>query len=246
MSLSRQAIEEFINQHIQTFHDGRLHRLQTIDLNSVLKRKNPYLFRAKNMRTASDIVTAMLDALLSSSEEKMFGDFLEKLAIFVSAETSGGRKSSAAGIDLEFERENTLYLVSVKSGPNWGNNSQYQALRDNFQRAVRVQRQAAGNKAIRPVLGICYGTTRTTDNGLYLKITGQNFWHFVSGNPDLYFDMIDMVGYRTSEHNAEFHRQREALIQEMSASFAKDFCYTDGTINWQALLRFNSGNYKNP
>ena len=34
------------------------------------------------------------------------------------------------------------YLVAIKSGPNWGNSSQYQSLRANFKRAVIVQNQA--------------------------------------------------------------------------------------------------------
>lgn len=49
----------------------------------LLKRKNPYLFRAKNIQTSGEFVKYALDAFLSSSEETMFGNFLERLAIHI-------------------------------------------------------------------------------------------------------------------------------------------------------------------
>lgn len=243
--LDKQAVEEFVNYEIvRSFHNLRLAALEGVNLYDVLKKKNPYLFRAKNIQTASELIGSMLDARLSSSEEKIFGDFLEKLAIFVSQQTSNGRKSSAKGIDLEFDREDTLYLVSIKSGPNWGNSSQYQALRQNFQNAIRVQRQADRNKAIRAILGICYGKTRTTDNGAYIKITGQNFWHFVSDDEDLYAEIIEPIGHYAHEHNEAFTHKRNALEEKLMAKFTEDFCDDAGNIDWDKLIQFNSGNYK--
>ena len=57
------------------------------------------------MVTAGDIVRDMMAAFLSSSEEEMFGRFLEDLAIYVCSETIGGHKSTTAGLDLEFTGE---------------------------------------------------------------------------------------------------------------------------------------------
>jgi hypothetical protein len=186
----------------------------------------------------------MLDALLSSSEEKIFGDFLESLAIFVSQQTSDGRKSSASGIDLEFQSDDTLYLVSIKSGPNWGNSSQYQSLRENFRKALVVQKQVRAPVRIQPVLGICYGKTRTTDNGHYLKITGQNFWYFLSNDHNLYIDIIEPIGHRARHHNDEFVKKKAALQNRLAITFIQDFCLPDGQINWVELVSFNSGNLK--
>ena len=106
--------------------------------NYVLKRKNIYLFKAKNISTAGDLVKGILDAFLSSSEEGLFGGFLEELAIFVCGQVFDGRKSSGEGIDLEFERDETKYIVSIKSGPSWGNSSQIQKMRDNFSKAKKI------------------------------------------------------------------------------------------------------------
>src|SRR5690606_25002632 len=143
------------------FHQGKLRSLATIQLTKLLKSKNPYLFRAKNLLLAQDLVTALLDAHISSSEEEHFGQFLEKLAIFIAGKTCDGWKSSQVGIDLEFFAHDTYYLVQIKSGTNWGNSSQQKRLADDFDRAVAAAK-AAGHQQVEAVLGICYGNTRTT------------------------------------------------------------------------------------
>jgi len=128
-------VVNFVEGNIGEFHERRADSLQNLRLTQVLKRKNPYLFKAKNINDAHDLVKLILDAHLSSQEESVFGEFLEKLAIFVCGKVFGGRKSSAEGIDLEFKRDNVLYIVSVKSGPNWGNSSQIKRMVDNFRQA---------------------------------------------------------------------------------------------------------------
>lgn len=225
-----------------SFHDARLRRLEAIRLSDVLRKKNPYLFRAKNVTTASDLVSQIMDAFLSSSEEKLFGDFLEDLAIFVSNQAHGGVKSSAEGLDLEFERDGTRYLVSVKSGPNWGNSSQYRALESAFRRALTVQRQRHGDVRVEAVLGCCYGRNADVDRGLYKRYTGQSFWYFLSGDRNLYVDIIEPIGHEAKRHNDDFERRRAALINRFSAQFIGDFCDAEGNIDWPRLVAFNSGN----
>ena len=103
-------LNEFAGERIEEFHNARFERLQKVKLNTILRRKNPYLFRAKDMQSASQMVHSLLDAYLSSSEEELFGrNFLESLVIRVSSENDGGRKSSAEGIDLEFDRQTPAF-----------------------------------------------------------------------------------------------------------------------------------------
>ncbi|MCF2520942.1 hypothetical protein L0660_24960 [Dyadobacter sp. CY351] len=89
-----------------------------------MSRTNPYLFKAKHVLTAEEVVRSVVDAHISSSEEGIFGEFLEGLAIFICGKVYGDRKSSADGIDLEFEKDNIIHIVTIKSGLNWGNSSQ--------------------------------------------------------------------------------------------------------------------------
>lgn len=45
----------------------------------------------------------IVDAFLSSSEETMFGNVLEGIAIDICSHAKGGRKSSTESIDLEYD-----------------------------------------------------------------------------------------------------------------------------------------------
>jgi len=239
--LNIEEAKAFVNENISLFHEKRLNSLRSIKLNKILKKKNPYLFRAKNITVGGDLVKSILDAFLSSSEEKMFGDFLEDLAIFVASKTAKGIKSPATGIDLEFSDKGVRYLVSVKSGPNWGNDDQHKKQEQNFQAAVNVLKQSKHARNVQPVLGICYGKTRTTYLHGYMKVVGQNFWYLVSRNKDLYTDIIEPLGHRAKERNSEFDKALTKVVNLFTKQFLEEFC-DDGLINWQKLVEFNSRN----
>jgi hypothetical protein len=138
MALTLDDIVEYVEKNIPSFHARRLEKLTTLNLHEVLQRKNPYLFRAKNMNDAADLVKNVLDAYLSSQEETIFGSFLEGLAVFVCQKVYGGKKSAAEGIDLEFEKQEVRYLLVIKSGPNWGNSRQIARMKDDFRKAKRI------------------------------------------------------------------------------------------------------------
>ncbi len=241
--LDLDRVRTYVNEHIVNFHQRRIASLEQLSLNRLL-RKNPYLFRAKHITTAGELIGGLLDAFLSSSEEKHFGDFLEGLAIFVASETCGGYKSAAPGVDLEFVNRDVHYVVSIKSGPNWGNSSQHKRLAQDLRNAVIRLKQAGTSLKVQPVLGICYGKTRTsyTRDG-YLKVVGQNFWYLISENKQLYTEIIDPIGYRAREHNDAFLSARAKVENRFTQAFIERFCRADGAIDWEALVRFNSGNY---
>lgn len=236
---------QFVNENIMGFHQARLNSLEQLTLDGLLKKKNPYLFKAKHITTAEQLTRSLLEAYLSSSEEKYFGDFLEDLAIFVAEETCGGHKSTAQGVDLEFVNDKVHYVVSVKSGPNWGNSSQIKKLEQDLKNAVIRVQQSRHASVVRPILGICYGKTRTNFNYRFpgcWKVVGQNFWYLISENEDLYTDIIEPIGYRAREHNTAFEIERGKVINRFSMEFMNKFCL-DGAIEWPRLVEFNSGNY---
>jgi len=233
-------VVDFVEGNIGEFHKRRADSLQSLKLAQVLKRKNPYLFKAKNINDAHDLVKLILDAHLSSQEETIFGEFLERLAIFVCGEVFGGRKSPAEGIDLEFTRENVIYIVAIKSGPNWGNSSQIKRMVDNFKQAKRILRTSNNNANIQAVNGCCYGQENKPDKVDYLKLCGQEFWRFISGNDSLFVDIVEPLGYRAKERNEEFFVEYSRILNLFTQEFMDDFC-VDGRIDWDKLVRFNSG-----
>lgn len=184
----------------------------------------------------------ILDAHLSSQEETIFGGFLEGLAIFICGETYGGRKSSAEGIDLEFERNHTHYIVSIKSGPNWGNSSQIKKMIQNFTKAKRILNTNSGQRNVVAVNGCCYGVEACEDKGEYLKKCGQNFWEFISGDAAFYTSIIEPLGHRAKERNDTFAKEYAKVLNRFTKEFIDDFCAPDGAIAWEKLVGFNSGN----
>ena len=215
--ITQQEIADYVEAHIQVFHQKRLDSLQKLKLMDVVKRKNPYLFKAKNINKASEFVETILEAFLSSQEEGIFGGFLEELAIFISSRVYGGQKSSAEGIDLEFERDDIRYIVSIKSGPNWGNSSQIAKLRDNFRKAKRILRTNTSSANVVAVNGCCYGRDRRPDKGDYLKLCGQKFWEFISGDNNLYTEIIEPLGHQAKERNKRFIDEYDKVVNKFTA-----------------------------
>jgi hypothetical protein len=172
----------------------------------------------------------------------LFGDFLESLAIFVAEMTCGGHKSSAPGMNLEFLNNGIHYIISIKSGPSWGNSSQQNKLEQDFKNAVIRVKQSKRETNVQPILGICYGKTKTSYLRGYLKVVGQNFWYLISENQNLYTDIIEPIGYRAKEHNDAFILEKSKIVNRFTKMFVEKYCNDNGAINWKRLVEFNSGN----
>lgn len=241
MPLNRKQLTEFIEKNIPSFHQKRLESLAALKLDKVLGRKNPYLFKAKHIETVGELVKQLLDAHLSSQEETVFGDFLETLAIYVCQKAYGGRKSATEGIDLEFDRDGRGYIVSIKSGPHWGNASQIKKMREYFRQARKI----VGNKHhLLAVNGCCYGRDSKPDKGDYLKLCGQPFWELVSGNDSMYQDIVEPLGHRAKVRNEDFGKEYAKVANRFTAEFIRDYCTEEGAIDWEKIVAFNSATIK--
>jgi hypothetical protein len=163
-------VSSYVEQHIGVFHQKRIQSIDSLKLTDVLKRKNPYLFKAKNVLTSEQIVKTLVDAHISSNEETIFGDWLEGLAIFINGQVYGGWKSGITGIDLEFDMEGFRHIVTIKSGPNWGNSSQIQKMKDDFKTAQKALRTSNSNLVIKAINGCCYGRDNKPDKGDYFQV----------------------------------------------------------------------------
>lgn len=235
-----QQIYGYVEKNISAFHQKRLDCVQNkIALLKILKQKNPYLFRAKNILTAHDLIRGFLDAFLQSQEETLFGDFIEGLAIFVCGQVYDAKKSALTGVDLEFEKDGIIYVVEIKAGWNWGNSSQIRQLRINFKNAQKLLLAQAGKKVI-AINGCCFGKDNKPDKNGYLKLCGQRFWELISGDPNLYIEIIEPIGYQAKQRNEEFLESYAQIINKLTLEFSQKFC-ENGEINWEKLVEYNSG-----
>ncbi len=234
-------VRKYVEDNIGTFHEKRIDGLNRLKLKTVLKKKNPYLFKAKHLLTAEEIIRKLTDAFISSNEETIFGDWLEGLAIFINQKVYGGWKSGITGIDLEFDKNNKRYIVTIKSGPNWGNSSQIAKMKGDFTTAKRTLRTSNSGLMVIAVNGCCYGKNDKTDRGDYFKYCGQDFWHFISGQENLYTDIVEPLGHKAKEKNEMFVESYAKMINKFTKEFANDFCDDSGEIDWGRLVVFNSG-----
>ena len=231
---------QYVENNIGTFHQKRISSLDTLSLSKVLRRKNPYLFKAKYVLTAEEIVKGLVDAHISSNEETIFGDWMEGLAIFINNKIYGGWKSGIKGVDLEFDKDKNRYIVNIKSGPNWGNSSQISKMVTDFKTAKRTIRTSNSQINIIAINGCCYGRDNNPDKGDYYKYCGQMFWEFISGNTDLYTDIIEPLGHKAKEKNDKYVQLYSQMINKFTLEFGSEFCNNNGAIDWEKLVKFNS------
>ena len=88
--LKLRDVTKYVENNIGDFHQRRISSLNHLKLNKVLKKKNPYLFKAKHYYQANDIVESLVSAFVSSNEETIFGNWLEGLATFINQKVFGG------------------------------------------------------------------------------------------------------------------------------------------------------------
>jgi hypothetical protein len=233
-------VVNYVELNTSSFHQKRTSSLDKLKLQQVLKRKNPYLFKTKHILTSGQLIRVLVDAHISSNEETLVGDWLEGLTIFINNKAFNGRKSSTPGIDLEFDKDNVRYIVSIKSGPNWGNSRQIKKMKTDLTQAKKTLRTSSSNLNVIAVNGCCYGSDNVPDKGDYFRYCGQRFWEFISGDPELYTLLNEPVGHAAKERNNEFMTSYAQMISKFTLEFTKEFCSQDGSNDWEKLVRYNS------
>lgn len=246
-----QLYYDYLLKHVlDPFYSQRFQKLKGMKLATILKKKNPYLFKAKNIELAGDFVKSIVDAFLSSQEETMFGNLLETFAIFVSKTVDDGFKSSFKSIDLEFQRDGSYYIVGIKSGTNWGNSDQINTMKNNFKIARQILREQGVSEEIIAVNGCIYGTDSNPlkedkePDKVYYKYAGQAFWQFISGDENLYQQIIVPIDQEAKQKDDAFKVAYSSKINEMTHDFTEHFMTFDNQIDWVKLIDFVSKRQK--
>jgi len=68
-----------------------------------------------------------------------------------------------------------------------------------------------------------------------LKHCGQEFWAFISGNRNLYIDIIKPLGHQAKERNEAFQAEYAKVITRFTGEFIADFCTPDSAIVWEKV-----------
>lgn len=235
--MNMQELEKLIAKSLQDFYRRRMQRIEELKLKQFLSRKNPYLFRALGTEKASDIVENVLAAFISSSDETLFGDsFFEPIAMIASS----GTVSPSEGVDFSKETNSKYMAVAVKSGPNWGNASQIKKQITDFN-SLR-SRLYKIHKEFDPVVGHCYRrlNRKPSESRIFRDISGKTFWTEITGDPDFYLKLVRLMKDEPQKHKEEYMKVFNAAVNRFTKEFIKDFCFSNGYVDWEKLVKFVS------
>ena len=225
--------EPDIHSAIGLFSEKVRSKVENQSAKKLITTKNPFLFRARAATDANLLANMVIDSFLSASEETMFGNVLEEVAIIVCSHAKGGRKSSTSNIDLEYDEAGQRTIVQVKSGPNWGNSSQRKQLENAFKSATRILRQGT-DLHVRCVEGICYGSSGTKDLITHLQLIGNDFWYDISNWDGTAKGVLEIIG----QHSANGLRETREKACEKLIHYMKDrgVVTPKGEVKWDMLL----------
>lgn len=222
---AKEAIEEF---------SGKLKNKLQLPPEKIITRKNPFLFRVRVVSSVHEYAGMVIDAHLSSSEETMFGNVLEKIAVTVCEYAKDGRKSGIPNIDLEYDQGQTRTIMQIKSGTNWGNSNQHNALKATFATATKVLRQGSPNLNVRCIEGICYGRSEIKDKGTHVRIVGNCFWEDISDWDGTAGMILELLGRHAS--NGLLDVRQEARTQMVDFLSESGVVSDNGSLRWDKLL----------
>lgn len=227
---------EVIADAIEEFYASLVKGIDEITIDKILGSKNPYLYCVKNVKSPRQFVGSILDAYISSSEETIFGNlFFEPLAIAV----SGGSKAGAEGVDIEIDAAPIRYAIAVKSGTSVFNADSKKRQIENFDKHARLMRQGGLHSS--PVIGYGYGTKKGGTGGRVLEYAGQDFWEYLTGDPDFYTKIVDLMGDSPEVWSGRFEASKAKTLDRLTGEFAEGYVAGDGSIDWHKVLRLNSG-----
>lgn len=242
--INEKDLQSFISEGVlKPFNEKRLKKINELLLSEILKRKNPYLFKAKNIQTSEELIKYVLDAFLSSQEETIFGNLMEELAIFACKAVFTGRKAEKGkfkSIDLFFERDNIFYIVSIKSGVNWGNKDQISEMKKNFKKAKKILKTEGVNKKIIAINGCMYGKDSSPKKKDYYKYCGQEFWKFITNDVEFYQKIIIPLDKEAKNKDEDFKSAYSAKINELTREFSGKYLDKSGLIDWHKIVEYVS------
>ena len=233
------AVIQAISKALEEFYSSLINKVDSLDIVKIMKKKNPYLYRAKAMQNASEIVESVLSAYMSSSEETIFGNcFFEPLAIAA----CGGNKALAEGIDIMLQEKNTIYAVAVKSGTSVFNADSKKKQEQNFAAAAKLAQQAKAHYDA--IIGYGYGKKKDTGKGkpkMYRELAGKEFWAELTGDEEFYLKIIQFMGTLPEKYIADYKVSYNNAFNRLVREFSNTFCKENGSIDWEKLVEFNSG-----
>jgi hypothetical protein len=229
-----------VKRLIRDYEDSLLLDIKKLKLEPILKKKNTLLGASEPIETAHDYTKWCLDNWLASSKESKFGlNVLEPLVIYVASKTRKIIHTTFVGIDLVVEDDDYIDLIQGKSGPHWGNADQIQHMIFNMKCAEQSIQNILNGRECRFINLCCYGTDGPSTKNGYLKFCGQECWEYLTGETNFYLKLIEPI--RNARDSVAFRFEYTKALNLLTKECSDLLLKSDGSMNWDALQRLNSG-----
>ena len=224
--------KEFFKEKIVFAHvnGGALRASRLSDYNI-----NPFLYKylANFLKGDSDprsIAEALVyPRLLGSSINTSFGMRIQSLI----SHLFEGFGSTTPGIDIEFidAIDGRRKYCQLKSGPNTINHHDVETIINHFKGTINLARTNNLNIATHDmIVGVIYGDSNELSSHYqrldksYPVLTGQEFWHHLTGKDTFYFDLINVFGDVAIDVDGreKLEQTVTALAAEIAATLSTD------------------------
>lgn len=112
----------------------------------------------------------------------------------------------------------------------------------NFIAASKLAQQARARYVA--IIGYSYGKKKDTGRGkpkMYQELAGKRFWAELTGDEEFYKKIIQFMGTLPEQYVASYKESYNKAFNRLVREFSIDFCRKDGSIDWEKLVEFNSG-----
>lgn len=94
---------------------------------------------------------------------------------------------------------------------------------------------------VESILRLAFNANAKSTKGLVCRHrSGQPFWTEVTGDPEFYLKLIRLMRDNPTKHRLEYEEAWNASLNKFTRDFSNDFCFPDGRIDWEKLVRFVS------
>lgn len=202
----------------------------------LLYNANPFMLavETEGHPKASNLAEHLIQRRLSHSRETILGSTQEELVRrFAQLRWGNAFKSSAPGIDIEWEDNGVRQLVNVKSTTEWANSP----ARASHIQSFRDVRSRLRDQQTRSVLFVTAGADKEWENNNFYVYRGNAAWRWVTGmnlEQMLIKEMVDVAQrhrqlYRREVRKAVLRCQREFETEPIKRKYPWVGMLTDNT-----------------
>jgi hypothetical protein len=143
---------------------------------------------------------------------------------------------------IQDKEENVMYAIAVKSGTSVFNADSKKRQEQNFMSAGKLAQQAKAR--YEAYVGYSYGKKKDSGRAkpkIYQELAGKKFWAKLTGDEEFYKKIITFMGTLPEQYVAQYQESYNKAANRLVREFSNIFCKDDGSIDWEKLVEFNSG-----